>query len=95
MTKSGKSILRGLKEAVDYVDGKRAGARTHVVEVADVKALRRKLGMSQSEFAAAYRIPLDTLQGWEQERREPDATAAAYLKTIARMPKQVKTALQN
>lgn len=95
MTRAGTSILRGLKEAVDYMDGKRAGSRTHVVEVPDVKAIRKKLGMSQSEFAAAYRIPLDTLQGWEQERREPDATASAYLRTIARLPKQVRTALQD
>lgn len=95
MTKAGKSILRGLKEAVDYMEGKRTGAQTHVVEVPDVKALRKRLGMSQSEFSVAYRIPLDTLQGWEQERREPDATASAYLKTIARIPKQVKSALQN
>lgn len=95
MTKAGKSILRGLKEAVGYMEGKRAGARTHVVEVPDVKAIRKRLGMSQSEFASAYRIPLDTLQGWEQDRREPDATASAYLRTIARLPKQVRTALQD
>lgn len=95
MSKAGKSILQGLKEAVGYMDGKRAGSKTHVVRVPDVKAIRKKLGMSQSEFATAYRIPLDTLQGWEQERREPDATASAYLKAIARMPKQVKAALLN
>lgn len=93
MSKTGKSILQGLKEAVDYMDGKRAGSKTHLVEVPDVKAIRKKLGMSQSEFAVTYRIPLDTLQGWEQERREPDATASAYLKTIARLPKKVKAAL--
>ncbi len=95
MTKAGKTILQGLKEAVDYMDGKRAGTKTHVLRVPDVKAIRKKLGMSQSEFAATYRIPLDTLQGWEQERRGLDATASAYLNTIARMPKQVKAALSN
>jgi putative transcriptional regulator len=94
MSKTGKSILRGLKEAVDYMEGKRAGSRTHVVEVPDVKEIRKSLGMSQSEFAEAYRIPLDTLQGWEQARREPDATALAYLRTIARLPKQVRAALR-
>jgi putative transcriptional regulator len=94
MTKAGKSILRGLKQAVDYMDGKRAGSRTHVVEVPDVKMIRKQVGMSQSEFAEAYRIPLDTLQGWEQARREPDATALAYLRTIARLPKQVRAALR-
>jgi putative transcriptional regulator len=49
--------------------------------------------MSQSEFAEAYHIPLATLQGWEQGRRVPDATAAAYLAVIAKLPREAKAAL--
>ncbi len=50
--------------------------------------------MTQSEFAEAYRIPLATLQGWEQGRRAPDATASAYLNVIARLPREAKAALR-
>jgi putative transcriptional regulator len=50
--------------------------------------------MSQSEFADAYQIPLATLQGWEQGRRHPDRTAAAYLKIITRLPAETRAALQ-
>jgi putative transcriptional regulator len=49
--------------------------------------------MSQQEFASAYRIPLPTLKGWEQGRRQPDATAAAFLSVIARLPKETQAAL--
>jgi DNA-binding transcriptional regulator YiaG len=36
---------------------------------------------------------LRTVQSWEQGARRPDATARSYLRTIASMPKQVRTAL--
>jgi DNA-binding transcriptional regulator YiaG len=58
------------------------------------KAIREDLPMTQSEFAEAYRIPLATLQGWEQGRRAPDATASAYLNVIARLPREAKAALR-
>ncbi len=93
MTKLGEDIIEGLREAVAYAKGETAGAKTHVVEVADARAIRESLQMSQSEFAQAYRIPLATLKGWEQGRRAPDATAASYLNVIARLPQEAKAAL--
>lgn len=44
-------------------------------------------------FAKTYRIPLATLKGWEQGRRQPDATASAYLSVIARLPDQARDVL--
>jgi len=64
-----------------------------VVEVPDVRAIRKKLGMSQEQFAQTYRIPLATLKNWEQGRRHPDAPAAAYLRAIARRPRDIGEAL--
>jgi putative transcriptional regulator len=88
-----RELLQSLNEALDHAKGKKIGAREHVVEVPDVRAIREKLHMSQSEFARAYRIPLATLKGWEQGRRQPDAPAAAYLQVIARKPKEAREAL--
>ncbi len=97
MTKFGKELIEGLSDALDHARGKdaakTAGQRVHVVEVPDAGAIRRKLRMSQSEFAKAYRIPLATLKGWEQGRRQPDAPAAAYLQVIARKPRETRDAL--
>jgi putative transcriptional regulator len=54
-----------------------------------VKTLRRALGFTQEEFATRYQIPIGTLRDWEQGRTEPDQTARAYLKIIARDPERV------
>jgi putative transcriptional regulator len=59
-----------------------------------VKVIRRALGLSQETFAARFHIPLGTLRDWEQNRKEPDAAARAYLIVIARNPKAVSDALQ-
>jgi putative transcriptional regulator len=58
-----------------------------------VKVIRRALGLSQEEFAARFHIPLGTLRDWEQNRKEPDAAARAYLIVIARNPTAVSEAL--
>jgi putative transcriptional regulator len=95
MSKFGKDLIEGLTEAVAFARGDTAGARVHVVERPDVRAIRRRLQMSQHEFADAFRIPLATLKNWEQGRRAPDAPAAAYLQVIARRPREIREALQH
>jgi putative transcriptional regulator len=59
------------------------------IRIPNVKRLRESLGMTQEEFATAYRIPVGTLRDWEQGRKRPDAPARAYLTVIARNPKVV------
>ena len=93
MNKFSRDLVQGMKEAAEFAEGKKAGARVHVVEVPDVRAIRRRLHMSQQRFAETYRIPLPTLKNWEQGRRAPDAPAAAYLRAISREPVVIKEAL--
>lgn len=93
-TTFGQDLIASMAEAVDHAEGRSTGAREHVVEVPDVKSLREQLRMSQQEFSRAYRIPLPTLKGWEQGRRQPDATAAAFLNVIARLPDETLAALK-
>jgi len=95
MTKLGEDIVEGLKEAIAYAKGETTGARVHIVDIPDVRAIREHLHMTQDEFAASYGIPLATLKGWEQGRRNPDATAAAYLNVIAKIPNEAKAALRH
>ena len=94
MNKFSRDLVQGMKEAAEFAVGRKAGARTHVVEVPDVRAIRQQLHMSQQRFAETYRIPLPTLKNWEQGRRAPDAPAAAYLQAIARQPKVIRDALE-
>lgn len=60
-----------------------------------VRLVRRVLGMSQAQFAQAYRIPLRTLQGWEQGTREPDEASSNLIKLIAYQPDQVRRILND
>ena len=64
MNKFSKDLIKSMGEAREIAEGKRTAARVHVVEVPDVRAIRRKLRMSQSEFAEKYRILLPTLERW-------------------------------
>ena len=89
----GQDLIASLGEALDHAGGTKTSAREHVVETPDVRSLREQLSMSQQEFSRAYKIPLPTLKGWEQGRRQPDATAAAFLNVIARLPKETQAAL--
>ncbi|WP_035694226.1 helix-turn-helix domain-containing protein [Azospirillum halopraeferens] len=55
-------------------------------KLVNVLKLRERPGMTQEAFAATYRIPLETLRDWEQRRKNPDATARAYLQVIDHDP---------
>jgi putative transcriptional regulator len=93
MTKFEKDLIESLTDAVAHAKGEASAVQARVIEVPDVRAIREHLHMSQIEFATAYRIPLATLKGWEQGRRRPDQTAAAYLNVIAKLPDQAREAL--
>jgi putative transcriptional regulator len=93
MSKFGAELIESLTDAVAHAQGAKSRVRVQTVELPDVRAIRRKLHMSQQQFAEAYRIPLSTLKNWEQGRRQPDAPAAAYLQVIARRPREIIDAL--
>ena len=70
---------------------------SRVVEFApvNVKAVRRRLGKSQSEFARMIGVSVSTLRNWEQGRRRPDGPARALLRVTAVNPEAVAAALAN
>ena len=80
----------------DAFSGKHSGWHTEdLVAKFDIsrEAQDAFAAQSQQRFALAYCIPLPTLKNWEQDRRFPDAPAAAYLLAIERMPKEVLEAV--
>ena len=86
MTKFGDALIESLGDALAHARGEKSGVRLHMVELLDVRAIRRKLQMSQQAFAATYRIPLPTLKNWEQGRRNPTGPAAALLRIVVAAP---------
>jgi putative transcriptional regulator len=93
MSKAGQSILRGARQALAYAKGDRESAVAHVPDQVDVASIRKRLGLSQGEFAARFGFKLDALQNWEQGRRRPEGTARALLRVIEREPEAVQRAL--
>ena len=93
MSKSGESILKGARQALDYAHGARDGFVAHVPEEVDVVAIRHRLGLSQAEFASHFGFKLDALKNWEQGRRRPEGAARAFLRAIEREPEAVQRAL--
>jgi putative transcriptional regulator len=59
----------------------------------DIRAIRRRLDQSQTEFARMIGVSVATLQNWEQGRRRPEGPARALLKVAAINPKAVAAAL--
>jgi len=94
MSKLGTRLIRAAKEARAIVRGGiTEGFVVHVPDAVDVKALRKKLKCSQSEFSRRFGLAIDAVQDWEQHRRTPDRTARIYLTVIAREPEVVRRAL--
>jgi DNA-binding transcriptional regulator YiaG len=53
----------------------------------DISALRRFVGLTQTQFALAMGISVHTLRNWEQGRRRPEGPAIALLRIAARHPR--------
>lgn len=70
-----------------------AGQLAEMRRVSRVKVIRQRLGMTQAEFAQAFRLPITTLRDWEQHRSRPDAPARALLLAIERDPETLRRLL--
>ncbi len=62
-------------------------------KVPRIAIIRRALKLSEEEFSARYRIPIEMLRDWEAGRTEPDEAMRAYLRVIAKVPEVVREAL--
>jgi putative transcriptional regulator len=88
-----KSIKQGLLEAIDHAKSKPVKAVVHKPEFIDVQAVRKKVGMTQTEFAASFGISLGTLRHWERGDRAPRGPALVLLNVVAKEPAAVLKAL--
>ena len=79
-------LKTSLEEAVEIKQGLKEPARVTRYEIADVKAIREQLNVSQSEMAKALGTSVDTIKSWESKRRNPTGLAAKVLATIKESP---------
>lgn len=58
-----------------------------------IRRTRTQLGLSQSEFARRFRVPVGTLRDWEQARATAPEFAVAYMRVIEQFPEIVAKAV--
>jgi putative transcriptional regulator len=80
-----------LLESVRQMKAGQAARTTEVPLSAPVEA-RRRVGLSQAEFARLLGVSVRTLQDWEQGRREPSGAARTLLRIAASNPEAVRAA---
>ena len=79
-------LRASLEEAVAIENKQQQPSRVTTYEVADVKAIRAQLNVSQVEFAAVLGTSVDTIKSWENKRRNPTGLAAKVLAIIKDNP---------
>ena len=83
-----EELLESVKQAKAIERGEMKPSRTFQLDPKnDVVKARGKLGLSQSKFATLLGISQDTLQNWEQGRREPTGPAKVLLRIAAKHPR--------
>ena len=93
----GMSAKERRRAAVSDPDARPATAAqlARARRVPSVRALRRKLNLTQEEFAARFHLPLGTVRDWEQSAHRPDKAAQVLLKVIEKEPDAVRRALES
>jgi putative transcriptional regulator len=87
----GDALLEGLREAAAWKRGEVALETVNVdpMPAERVRAIRRKVAKSASDFERRFGIPAATLSNWEQGRRTPDPAARILLRVIEKDPEAV------
>ncbi len=88
-------------------DGKGGFVRTHIdpeeyrrrqaAQAAapnETAAARAKLNLTQAQFSDLLGVSIDTVQNWEQGRREPQGAAKVLLRVASQNPEAVLTAVR-
>ena len=82
-----EQLTQSLEEAGKIRRGEMKPSRIFKIDPKnDIVKVRSELGLSQSKFAAMLGISTDTLQNWEQGRREPTGPAKVLLRIAIRHP---------
>lgn len=82
-------LLESVREGGAILRGEKEPSRMFVIESPDVKHIRERFELSQTEFAVLLGISVKTLQNWEQGRRSPHGAARVLLQVAARHPEAI------
>lgn len=86
-------LVESVRQAGKIRRGEAPASRRFKFRPVDIRAIRERLALSQSEFALMIGVSVSTLQNWEQGRRTPEGPARALLKVVEENPEAVLAAL--
>ena len=92
-SKEFQELLHSVDQARAIHRDERRPSRVFHYEPVRVRAIRRKLGLTQHKFAALICVSLGTLRNWEQGRTAPEGAAIALLRVTEARPEAVLDAL--
>lgn len=79
-------LVASVREGGVILRGEQEPARRFEISAPDVKQIRERYELSQSEFAALLGVSIKTLQNWEQGRRSPHGAARVLLHVADKHP---------
>ncbi|GHS89054.1 transcriptional regulator [Campylobacterota bacterium] len=89
-----ESIVQGLNEAIAYEKGE-LEARTMVVErkptvsQAEVKRIRKEIGLTQAKFALSLGVSHKTVEAWERGQNKPSGASLRLLEIVRENPQVI------
>lgn len=89
-----ESIKQGLMESIAHAKGEVSGVRLFKPHAVDVKTLRKRVSMTQEQFAARFGFSVSTVRHWERGDRRPQGPALVLLNVIEKDPSAVLNALR-
>ena len=97
-------LIQALTDVREHVSGRRQitmrttavalPPRVERIRPEEVRAIRRKLKVSQSVFARLLNVPLVTAASWEVGRRNPSGAALRLLQIAKKEPDVLLTAAE-
>ena len=84
-----EELIASIEEAGKIRRGEKKASRKYEFPEPDVKAIRERVGFSQSKFAALIGVNIRTLQNWEQGHRHPTGPARVLLRLVQADPASV------
>lgn len=85
-------LKASLTEAVAIAKGEIAPSRSFTYERPDIKEIRVKTGLSQTQFAQKLNISPKTLRNWEQGIRTPTGPAITLIRLLDKNPQLISMA---
>lgn len=79
-------LTTSLNQALSIAKGETKPSRQFSYDVPDIKAIRAKTGLSQTQFADKLNISPRTLQNWEQGTRNPTGAAVTLMHLLDKKP---------